>query len=71
MIKLDQSPGNYRFSTGDMQQILEGQATVSYKVLFLRRTSSWMNAGNLDELHDVETYNRSTGPLNVGVDAKE
>ncbi|EWZ79220.1 hypothetical protein FOCG_18256 [Fusarium oxysporum f. sp. radicis-lycopersici 26381] len=37
MIKLDQSPGNYylRFATfpsGDMQQVLEGQAIVSYNV---------------------------------------
>lgn len=37
MIKLDQSPGDYylRFATypwGDMQQVLEGQAIVSYKV---------------------------------------
>uniref|UniRef100_A0A0D2YHX4 Plastocyanin-like domain-containing protein n=1 Tax=Fusarium oxysporum (strain Fo5176) TaxID=660025 RepID=A0A0D2YHX4_FUSOF len=35
MVKLDQSPGNYylRFTTfpsGDMQQVLEGQAIVSY-----------------------------------------
>lgn len=37
MIKLDQKPGNYylRFATypsGDMQQVLEGQAIVSYSV---------------------------------------
>lgn len=37
MIKLDQQPGNYylRFATypnGDMQQVLEGQAIVSYAV---------------------------------------
>ena len=37
MVKLDQSPGNYylRFTTfpsGDMQQVLEGQAIVSYNV---------------------------------------
>lgn len=37
MVKLDQSPGNYylRFATfpsGDMQQVLEGQAIVSYNV---------------------------------------
>jgi hypothetical protein len=37
MIKLDQSPGNYslRFATypaGDMQQVLEDQAIVSYIV---------------------------------------
>lgn len=37
MIKLDQRPGNYylRFATypnGDMQQVLEGQAIVSYIV---------------------------------------
>ncbi|RMJ12506.1 hypothetical protein CDV36_007830 [Fusarium kuroshium] len=37
MVKLDQSPGNYyfRFATfpsGDMQQVLEGQAIVSYHV---------------------------------------
>lgn len=37
MIKLDQSPGDYylRFATfpsGDMQQVLEGRAIVSYEV---------------------------------------
>lgn len=37
MIKLDQEPGQYylRFATfpnGDMGQVLEGQATVSYNV---------------------------------------
>lgn len=37
MIRLDQEPGNYylRFATfpsGDMQQVLEGQAIVSYNV---------------------------------------
>lgn len=37
MIRLDQTPGNYslRFATyptGDMQQVLEGQAIVSYSV---------------------------------------
>lgn len=37
MIRLDQSPGNYslRFATyptGDMQQVLEGQAIVAYSV---------------------------------------
>lgn len=40
MIKLDQSPGDYylRFATfpsGDMQQILEGRAIVSYEVSVL------------------------------------
>jgi hypothetical protein len=39
MIKLDQQPGNYylRFATypnGDMQQVLEGQAVVSYAVSY-------------------------------------
>lgn len=37
MIRLNQTPGDYylRFATyptGDMQQVLEGQAVVSYKV---------------------------------------
>ena len=40
MIKLDQSPGNYslRFATypaGDMQQVLEDQAIISYRVSFV------------------------------------
>jgi hypothetical protein len=40
MIKLDQSPGNYflRFATypaGDMQQVLEDQAIISYSVSFI------------------------------------
>lgn len=30
-----------------------------------------MNADNLDELHNVETYDRSTGSLDVGVYATE
>jgi L-ascorbate oxidase len=37
MIKLDQTPGNYylRFASypsGDMQQVIEGQAIISYDV---------------------------------------
>jgi len=41
MIRLDQRPGNYslRFATyptGDMQQVLEGQAVVAYSVRFGR-----------------------------------
>jgi hypothetical protein len=40
MIKLDQPPGDYylRFATfpsGDMQQVLEGRAIVSYEVSVL------------------------------------
>ena len=30
-----------------------------------------MKADNVDELHNVETYDRSTGPLDVGVYATE
>lgn len=42
MILLDQTPGNYylRFATypeGDMQQVLEGQAIVSYNVRVARK----------------------------------
>ena len=40
MIKLDQSPGNYSFRfaaypAGDMQQVLEDQAIISYSVSFV------------------------------------
>lgn len=37
----------------------------------LRRMLSRTKADSLDELHNVETYDRSTGPLDVGVDATE
>lgn len=42
MIRLDQTPKNYylRFATypdGDMQQVLEGQAIVSYNVSLARK----------------------------------
>lgn len=38
----------------------------------MRRMLFRMKADSLDELDNVETYNRSTnGPLDVGVDATE
>jgi len=59
MIKLNQSIGNYylRFATyptGDMQQVLEGQAVVAYIVSSLLKMSAQLQleANRLDEFDD-------------------
>lgn len=58
MIKLDQPIGNYylRFATyptGDMQQVLEGQAIVAYIVSSLPKMSAQLQieADRLDEFN--------------------
>lgn len=64
MIELDQSPGNYylRFATypnGDMQQVLEGQAIVSYSV------SGFKASNPISQLltHSIDHQKRYTGHL--------
>ena len=64
MIELDQSPGNYylRFATypnGDMQQVLEGQAIVSYDVSGFKVS----NPTSLLLTHCIDHWKRYTGYL--------
>lgn len=65
MIKLNQPIGNYylRFAThpsGDMQQVLEGQAVVAYIVGFLPETSAkfQVEADILDKTNDLHRHKK-------------
>lgn len=56
--------GRYATSSGRPSHcVLQGMSSAE--------NLSRMKADNLDELHNVETYDRSTGPLDVGVYATE